>query len=436
AGIYDGPLAEPSLVLVLVALGVLAWRFFKHISPVASVDRSSKELARAAAPLALAALFAFVVMGFFDARLLLDATRSWPVIHASQTGFVLLLASYLPGISGRVSEKPLWRQIRFALFAILVVACGCEVIAVSPHPHIDVWTTHTNGARAFLHGENPYTTVWTGDTGPGHDPIPYVYPPTTIYAFSVGLFLGDVRYTTLACLVLTGLAMRALARGPRDRAPGKSSFLEDAPALFFWLNPKLFFVLEQCWNDPIPLTLISLAVLAHTRKRAMLTAILLGLAVTAKQSMFWLVPLGGVLLGFRLRQWIAFLAFAVAPELPFVLWNFRALKYANFDFLVGQPPRLDALTPINWLYRHFAIAPSGLPGTLLGASAVGASLLRLKRTAPLFVLAVTLSYFLFFVFNKWAFCNYYFFLAGLASLAAAASIHGQMPVKSAEPSAG
>ncbi len=429
AGIYDGPLAEPSLVLVMVALGILVWRFSKHILPGAAPIRTANESTRAVSYLALAALFAFVVMGFFDVRLLLDAKRPWPVIHASQTAFVLLLASYLPGISGRVTESPRWRQARFALFGALVIACGVETIAVSPLPHIDVWTIHTSGARAFLRGDNPYTAVWNHDTGPGHDPLPYVYPPTTIYAFSVGLLLGgDVRYATLACLVLTGVAIRYVTRARSDAA---SAFIEDAPALFFWLNPKLFFVLEQCWNDPIPLTFISLAVVAHTRKRLMLTAVLLGLAVTAKQSMFWLVPLGGVLLGFRWRQWVAFLGFAVAPELPFLLWNFRALKYANFDFLVGQPPRLDALTPINFLYRHFGIRPSGLPGTLLGASAVGASLLRLKRTAPLFVLAVTLAYFLFFVFNKWAFCNYYFFLAGVASLAAgAAAVNPTVPSSS------
>ncbi len=423
AGIYDGPLAEPSLAVVMVALGILGWRFFKQVSQRPSAD----ETTRAWAPLALAALVAFVAMGFFDVRLLLDAKRPWPVIHASQTVFVLLLASYVPGISGRVSETTRWRDARFLLFGALVIACGCETIAVSPLPHIDVWTTHTNGARAFLHADNPYTSVWTRDTGPGHDPIPYVYSPTTIYACSLGLLLGgDVRYAMLACLVVTGIAIRYVARGSNEP---KSSFVEDAPVLFFWLNPKLFFVLEQCWNDPFPLSLIALAVLAHTRTRPILTAALLGLAVTAKQSMFWLVPLGGVLLGFHVRQWIAFVGFAAAPELPFAMWNFRALKYANFDFLVGQPPRLDALTPINWLYRHFAIPPSGLPGTLLGASVVGVSMLRLKRTAPLFVLAVTFSYFLFFVFNKWAFCNYYFFLAGVASLAAAAALFHPTAIK-------
>jgi len=202
------------------------------------------------------------------------------------------------------------------------------------------------------------------------------------------------------------------------------SLYEDAPALFIWLSPKLFFILEQAWVDPLQIMLISLTVAAHVSKRPILAAVLMGLTLTAKQTMFWMVGLGGLMLGFSLRQWLITVAIGTASVLPFALWDFGALKHAIFDFFSELPPRRDALTLTNWVSFNFAVDLSPRWAFLVAAGVVGLSVWKLRGSIARFGVAVVLTYSVFFVINKWAFANYYFLLMALAALAAACTFHG------------
>ncbi len=332
------------------------------------------------------------------------------------------------------------RSLRFAAFGAVTLAMGIAIIRISPAPGIDVWDLQMHGARALLHGENPYVTVTVPDTTPIHPYpyVPYVYAPGTLYAGAIGLIVGgDVRYAALIALLVTGASLRTVARKPSG-GPGLAvpSLVEDAPALFVWLMPPLAFIIELSWTEPVQLMLVCLAVVAAVRARLLLSAATFGLAVASKQSMFWLIPLAGFALGFRARDWIAMLAAFALGVAPFALADLGALKHNTLDFLLALVARNDALCVAPWYKSTFGrVFPTAI-SPVAAAAVVGATTLRAwsldpRRSSPgaervaLFGRAVALTYLAFFFFAKWAFANYYFLISGLSALAAATSLRVQ-----------
>ena len=423
AGIYEGPLAEPALALVGVGLALIVALYVRSLL--------HRPFARAAPRwllvLVCAALGVFTVATFADARLLIHSTAPPRLIHVIEVAQLGLLATYLPAIVYRTRERRVWPALRFTCFALMFLAGGISVMRLSPHPMVDVWEVHTAAAQALLHGLNPYDVrnVHVADQSTvGFPNIAFLYPPTPCYANALAYALGgDVRWGTLTALLTSGVAMRLLARRGAARSDADlPALLEDAPALMLWLTPKAYFFLEVSWNDAYPLVFAALTVLAHAFGRRYLSALFLGVLLSAKQTMIWFLPLG-LLLGFNLSQWFVVFVAAAATLAPFVLWDFRALKYWTVDHFLGYPPRPEALSPMTWLNRHFGFTQGSTPpGFLLAAITSLAAAWRAPRTRYAFALAATLACFSFYLFNRFMCMNYYFFAAGLGSLAAATAV--------------
>jgi hypothetical protein len=484
-GLYDGPLAEPSLIIVLVCGVILASLFTRLVAPKPFVH----DPARPPLVVAVVALTIFVIAAFADANLLAGAHGSLGLIHVLQAGQVVLLASYLPAILRGVREPRFFVELRFALFGVCLVVGTVSAVALAPSPRIDVWRAHTEAAQALLQGVNPYRSMQ--DSGLG-----FVYPPTSLYASALALLAhGDVRWAMVLSLLVAGIAMRFVARqglkapplarlqgvspikppivrvmpntdvttakaspgasarararegsaesdadmkGVSDtelaapaeeeardtEAPGAAPFpalAEDAPALMLWLTPKAYLFLEQSWGDALPLAFVALALWAHARQKRYLAAVLLGVALSSQQSMIWLLPLA-LLLAFNVGQWVTFLATAAVLIAPFAVWDIHSLKRSVFDLYGVLPGRADALTPTNWLFRHFGMPPREAPGVVLAAVTAAIAIWRAPRTRHAFALSVALAFFAFYLFNRWTFLNYYFFLTGLAALAAAVAV--------------
>src|SRR5262249_26117875 len=153
-------------------------------------------------------------------------------------------------------------------------------------PAIDVWSLQMDATRSLLAGRNPFTEVSVANTAPGMEggSVPCAYPPTQLLFALPGRLLGAVRYSMLAAVLVTGLLSRVLARRAGRQVP---QFATDAPTLFLWLSPKLYFIVEQAWIDPIQLALASLAVAAQASNRRWWSVVLFGLLFTSKQTMFW-----------------------------------------------------------------------------------------------------------------------------------------------------
>jgi hypothetical protein len=437
--INHGRWSGPAFAVLVVAFALIAWRFF-----VAMRDRgvARAQPSTTLAGIVLALLATMPVSALLDRTIIPEpAVQHWTLGRIAQGLFVVLLATYVPFLSGGRREPERMKTARFWAFGVLVLIAGLEVIRVSPVPDIDVWTIQTRGAEVLLDGKNPYVFASVPDTDPETDfTVPYCYPPLPIYLGAAALAArGDVRHTLLAALLAAGIAMRFIARR-RRRGDGPvpaplPSLLEDAPALCFWLAPPLFMVLDRSWIDPLQIMLVSLAVAAFVSGRLTLAAVVIGVAISSKQSMFWLFPLAGIILRFDRKRWVIMAVAALVPVLPFMLWDFRALKYSNFDFMTGLAARHDGLCLSSWWSRAFGTTFPPQITFPLSAAVVAAACLRTpadgaerSRFAALgFARALVATYGAFFFFNRWAFANYYFLLIGFTSLAAATAVQTLEP---------
>ncbi len=415
--ISNGAYSVPAAACIAFALAVLGPRWAARVR--------GKE--RATGDLDLRALLLFAACGAFvlawiainDERLVLCATRRWRYAETSLIALATVVTTYVPAILRGTVEMKSFRDARFILILACVLIGGVDTIRSSPHPDVDVWVLEQQGADILARGENPYTRVSVQNTAPGHvgPNVPYVYTPLQLFVtLPAKKLAGDVRYAMVLAVLIAGCAMRFLARRTLEHAP---SFAEDAPALFYFLTPKLFFVIEQAWTEPISVMFAALAIAAHVRKKPLLAAILFGLLFATKQTMIWVVPIAWFVVG--LRPWQAATAFATtgATALPFMLSNFHAMKYALFDFQNLLPPRKDGLTLHTAVADIFGIELPGALGFLLAALACAISARRLRGQRGEFAPAAAFTLLVFFFFNKWAFANYYFLTMGLASLAAA-----------------
>jgi hypothetical protein len=398
------------------AILVLAWCFFREKR--GGISRDS--IAELIAPGLWAGLAFSLFWGWNDDGLIMYAQHPWTTGRTAMSWMAILLLTYLPGLVLRFREPKWLSWARFGIFVLLVVIAGVDTFKTSTKPWIDVWTVQQQGAEALLHGHNPYTAVAAADTTPGRSgPTPYVYPPTQVLVGLFGSgFFHDVRYSMLLAVIVAGVGMRLLtAKNPRGLPP----LVADAPSLFLFFTPKLFFILEQSWVDPVQLAFITTAICLFVYERRLAAVIVFGFAASSKQTLFWLVPLVGFSLRFTIREWIIMGVAAAAPVVPFAIWDFHALKYGNFDFLTHLPPRPDALTLGNWMNRRFQTTLTGILGFPFAAVVVAIGSLRGRGPAALAV-AVAFTYAIFFTFSKQAFANYYFFVAGLAALASAAHL--------------
>lgn len=410
---WHGAYSHEALTFVLAALLLVGFAF-----AAAAIRRDERVADRTMPlPILLVGLVTVTFFAFTDPSLLFYATRPWRLGRPGQGVFLCLLASYLPWLDGQRREPRWLRPVRFALFALVTAVSAAEVVWVSPSPHIDVWSMQMEGGEALWDMHNPYTAVSVPQTGPsGPRFIPYVYMPGQLLLSFPAWNVADVRYAMVAGLVLAGLCLRFLARRAEEPAP---ALVEDAPALLLWSTPKLLFVIEAAWTEPLTLALVVLAVSAQVARRPLLGAAIFGVALATKQQMIWFAVLAPVLLGWNRRQLLVCGAVAAAIVLPFLIADPHAFKRGVYDVQSMLPAREDGLTFNNWAKRQFGHTFGGGAGFVLAAGAAAVAAIRLPRTPAAFALASTVTYLVFSAFNKWAFCNYYFFVAGLAALWAA-----------------
>jgi hypothetical protein len=380
-------------------------------------------------------VFLLFVMGWsaYEDPTLLYGVYAWPMGRNAQLGMCFLMLGYLPSALG-VREPPWLRHLRFAVMTALVIIMGVVAIKASPAPRIDVWVLQQKAVDLLRQGRNPYQELVVNDTGWGVT-MPFVYPPTVIYTGFFGkLLFGDVRYSGLVAIVMTGWAFRSIARRTRLALPALAI---DAPALVFWLQPKLFMVLEQAWIDVIQLGFLSAGIAVFLGRFRLVGVIMMGVAFSSKQTMFWFLPLVFFGLGFRRRDWIALGATMALLLGPFILWDWRAIKAATTGVHVALTPRRDALAFMAWYYAKYQHWRS--TAWIAWSSCLAVVALygwRLRRSLPGFGLAAAAIYFLFFFFQKWAFANYYYFVDGLAALAAALVLESSRPETAPATTAG
>jgi hypothetical protein len=177
------------------------------------------------------------------------------------------------------------------------------------------------------------------------------------------------------------------------------------------------FLLGQAWTEP----LLGFAVaatgwtLAHTRSFGVSVSV--GLLFAVKQyGLLWLPALWA---SRRLSWRILFIAalLALMTAVPFVLWQPDAFWRGVVTFQFDQPFRADSLSVLAAVARTLGIQLPSAVG-FLAAGVVAFLIMRQGRlTLAQTALGGAAIFLAFFVFNKQAFLNYYWFASVLLALA-------------------
>lgn len=314
------------------------------------------------------------------------------------------------------------------LFVALVLLSfwflGVFIIENSPAPFIDVFVFHQTSAKALLNGYNPYMlfapnifghTNYYGSELVNGDllTIGNPYPPLSIYMSTIGYILfNDIRYSHLFAIILSGGMMAFLH-------PSRETKLA---AFIFLFTPRIFYVIEQSWTEPIVLLfLVGSVYIAIRRPRWLSFAF--GLFFASKQYLIFIFPLVFLLIPFKSswKKTIVSLTEIIGTSLvvtaPLALWNFSAFLWNVGIAQWYQVFRLDALS----YFALYTLAFNQKPSQLISFIVLTISLFFIWRLIPRtptgFAVATAWCLGIFFAFNKQAFCNYYFLVIGATCVA-------------------
>jgi hypothetical protein len=407
---HPAALAWVTVALALCLVGVLS-RAPLHLSQAATIG-----------------VCAVMTLGIaWQMRTLLNASPGMYVdpradLQLFRMGVVVQVALIAMGLAGFRFARRVW----FPALLVMQFALGAWMLRASPAPAIDVVVVHREAIDALLGGHDPYSITFPNIYGADSDfynprvlesgrvMFGYPYPPLSLLLAVPGDVLsGDYRYAELAALVITGGLIGYVQ-------PALTAKLAAALLL---TTPRLFFVLEQGWTEPMALLMLALTMFCLVRRPA-LAPWAGGLALVTKQYQ----ALAGPLLirlarsarltprHFLLRAATA----AIVVTVPFALWHPRAFLQDVVLLQMREPFRIDSLSYLSWAAR--AGWGSGSFLWSIGAGALGliAGMARTPNTPAGFAASLTLSSLAMFAFGSKAFCNYYFYVVGAACCAIAA----------------
>jgi hypothetical protein len=140
----------------------------------------------------------------------------------------------------------------------------------------------------------------------------------------------------------------------------------------------------------------------------MLASMSLGFFFAMKQHLFLYAPFLALVPGVGIGGLVVAGLVTVATIVPFAIPSPANLWRGAFRVLVGNPFRPDALSIPAELARLGFITPTWVG--FLAALVPMAWLRRVPRTLPWLLLATSVSFSLFYVLGRQAFCNYYYLL--------------------------
>lgn len=329
------------------------------------------------------------------------ATGPW--VSASR---VLTLAAVTAGVGVVMTQGR--RAVNLLVTAVVAASGGAMVLMIkaSPSPHIDVWYILTNGAQDVLHRVDIYRACWPGNTDRLTDCV-YPYLPMTSVVQVPFRYLGDVRYSYVAALLVCSAAMVGLAG--RRALP---------VVVLLLVSPKLTFLVEQAWTEPLLLAGVATFVWAASAGRRTTAVLALAFALASKQHVLLLVPLAAVWPAFGWRRTAAAVSLGGLFTAAWVAVDVRAFLRDAWDFNLHLPPRADSLSLFTTATRH-GWGPSFAVVAAVTVLAIAVSVVVLPRTASGFCLGAAFVQYVFDLANKQSFFNHWWFVSGLLLLAVA-----------------
>lgn len=306
------------------------------------------------------------------------------------------------------------RRFVFLLAAALILRI--LVIIASPKPAIDVFVMLREGPLAALSLKNPYNVPYS-QVYPGVRGNYFTYWP---FSFLIQIpfifFFGDPR--VLFSLADIGTALLIYFWG-RKKEPAVLL------ALIYLFRPNALFIIEQSWLAPLASFFVILTFYFWEKRKN--RGILTGLALAGITG---LQPYYGILLPFLIRGnkgkeniklLFTFILTLSLIVLPFYFWNPAEFLDQTFGFYfrnAGNLPSVPMYLSLNFNTLYFSLFRKDLP--FIVSFAFMASVLiyvlavvnRYQRAA-LRLLGLGLVFLNFYMFNRFAFINYYYFVSGI-----------------------
>lgn len=316
------------------------------------------------------------------------------------------------GVAGFRSVRRYW----FPALLVGHMVVGAWMLRASPSPHIDVVVVHRTAIDALVHGRDPYRitfpNIYGADSGFYNSQavvgdrvmFGYPYPPLSLLLALPGeAWMGDYRYAELAALVM----------GAGFIGYAQPTMMARLAASLLLTTPRVFFVLEQGWTEPIAVLLLACTVFCLVRKPS-LAPWAAGLLVVTKQYLVLagpLLPRIAASMRGRSRQFLVRAAMAaLVATVPLALWHPRAFIDDVVLLQMREPFRIDSLSYLSWAARAGWGTSSFLWSIAAGGIAVIACLRWTPNTPAGFAGSVALSSVAMFAFGSKAFCNYYFYV--------------------------
>ena len=332
------------------------------------------------------------------------------------------------------------RGLALGALVALHFAVGVWVIRHVQGIFIDVDVFQRQSVEALRHGINPYAitfpNIYTherfyapGVSINGQLQFGYPYFPLSLLAVLPGTLLtGDHRYTALIAMELAAILM----------ACSRPNAFGGLAAVLYLTTPREFYMLEQSWTEPIVVLGLAAVVYAACRNQRMVPW-LFGAFIALKQYLVLALPAAVLLAQPRgdrralIRLFGVAAAVGAAVTVPFLIWDPAAFVKSVVTLQFRQPFRPEALSFLAWWTTSGHPQPSVAIAFGVTAVVSAVAVWRLPRTAAGFSAALAATLFVFFAFNKQAFCNYYFFVIGAlcVTLAACTGSRQEAPVAQA-----
>jgi len=300
----------------------------------------------------------------------------------------------------------------YFFFILGFTILGIFLIISSPSPLVDVYIFLKEGANGILHGQNPYSMIFTRINNyqfyyKGISNF-YSYLPGTILLSLPGvLMFNDPRISMLMAHIISGILIGKIS---------KNNYL----SLIFLFNPLIFLILEQSWTESLILLLLTSTLYFFYIKKILISCILFGILLATKQYGILIVPFYYLLLKkYNFKYLLISMVVAFLIITPFLFWNYKDFIYDAIFLQFNFPIRYDGLTFGSLLYNEFKIVLPAFIYPVLWIVFFIVIIIRIYRKMGdnKVIFGLFLFLFGFFYFNKWSFANYYYFLSSLIILA-------------------
>ena len=247
------------------------------------------------------------------------------------------------------------RRASHAAFFIAIVAfaiMGAWTIRWQKPPFMDVWFNQKYALDHYLEGENPYAGRYPfifaeyDAIPPGSGPlaaktfenIGFAYTPWSFWLeLPAHRWAGDLRYSLLACMILTAVLIAYLRPGP----------LGPLVAILYLFTPRAFFVLESAWTEPTVTFPLVLLLFVATRWPG-LVPLFLGVFLVSKQYLVFAIAPAVLLLGRytwrgTARAYLVAAVVGCLVSVPLIVWDFSAPAHGRWHDVMANVRAFHAL---------------------------------------------------------------------------------------------